>query len=134
MLVCISSQVILDLFEGPLLIENCMRIDTYQHIVLVFTAELKWCHSPIFLKWLYSSTSIRQANKPCMVGNSSVSMHAWPWTLCRLSYKHKKVTFIWLVIFKDLNFCGFGRKDDFMGLYFCSIPILITWLYIARIQ
>ena len=41
MLVCISSQVILDLFEGPLLIKNCVRTDTYQHSVSVFTAESK---------------------------------------------------------------------------------------------
>ena len=28
--------------------------------------------------------------------------------------------------FRGFNFCGLGSLDDFVGLYFCGIPTLIT--------
>ena len=33
---------------------------------------------------------------------------------------------VWLVIFVGLNFRGLGSSDNFVGLYFRGVPILIT--------
>ena len=37
--------------------------------------------------------------------------------------------------FMGLNFHGLGSSDNFMGLYFCGVPTVITELYtVAKIQ
>ena len=40
---------------------------------------------------------------------------------CQIKYIH--IATVWLVIFDGLNFCGLGRLDYFMGLYFHGIAI-----------